>query len=141
MIRIALPTFLLILLISTSVYSQDNIAINSCGLKGTLSERIKECKNKMPSELIEEYTSKNYYVYTVNKEGKVFIADKEFKYGWSYPVQDKDECIKPYKSVWKYRIKRLKSDGIKTPEGMTRCRIRLDRYVLLPKSRKERFND
>ena len=111
-----------------------------CGTIGNIGDRIVDCKIKnVNDEKIKEYLEKGFFVYSVGSKNEYYFTDEMRKWGFTEAKSSKHSCQKPYKKIKKTYYKKLQDRGIATDKGYHRCAMRVDRYLMITPSRKERF--
>jgi len=115
-------------------------AAQICGHLGTITERIEDCKSKNSSdEKYQNYLKLGFFVFSVSKNNEYFFTDSNYQWGYTEARSNKHECEKPYRKIKKSFYKNLVKRGIETDKGYHRCAMRVDRFILISPSRKERF--
>lgn len=120
--------FFLFLLFASFSLAEDT---KSCGLSGTLIERIENCKKIFP----EKNMISGLQLVSSTEEGQ-FLFDPDEKLVWSPTYQSKaDKCKRPYRKAKIRHYKKLKNKFYKRVKGSFHCISRLKDYVLIPDNR------
>jgi hypothetical protein len=121
-------------------FLESAFASNECGKIGNISQRIDDCKTKnITDEKYQNFLKLGFFVYSVNAKNEYFFTDSDYQWGYSEAYSFKHECEKPYRKIKKSFYKHLAQRGVQTDQGYHRCAMRVDRFILISPSRKERF--
>ena len=99
----------------------------SCGLKGTLEERLNDCKSEGTREL-------GFQVISVTKSGQYLYNSRvDTILSPAFPKTGSFKCLSPYRQLRKFRRVFNQSPRFeRTPEGHFRCFLKdASRYLLL----------
>jgi hypothetical protein len=114
-------------------------ALESCGFKGSISERQNDCytKNK---ESFNKTKNIGFYLVTHNPEVGSFYFDYETEYTWSPIFQKKKlslkrKCKWPYKKAKRSHYKKVTAKFFKKQKGFYHCISKLKKVELIPQNK------